>query len=733
MKSTLKKPKRSRKCWRKWLKKKAMPSDYFTCGGSKNSSTTIGSINELPLWLLQKWSRFLERGRSLKELGEAEKKNLTNLLQKNLRNDRVTQGFTRRRERNRNRLFASRTGTNISKSPEELNLTASVQDHRNRNKGRNRFRISKGKNDLATMKNFRKKSGKNRKEEICLAMTKPCNKKKYANLSKDFTETKNSQIAKISHSSKKTAFRNIQTAEPNRVRNAWIMHNKQKVLMQQEREEREQKIAKNMKKLQQQYCKIKKERLLKYIVCFGNNSELVRRVMETRHASWSEIPDNSKIYNFKWKPFSYGIRFEEISLYGHQQVVNHIFNHEEITMKDKLFHNISEYCKEHKMDVFKYVPPTFILDFNSKGFINDLCYLEKLFEVFRTEEANSEEFQLSTTEKPPPYSQDSLDNFPSDLEHHKSHIGEGNLWFLKLTKLNRGRGIYVFDSMDQLISLINECTESVEGHSIVKIYGKTSKSKKNYAKVPTLSTNLCMKDTLSQRDSVKYRSSIFVIQKYIERPLLIQGRKFDIRIWALYWNKRVHIFEEGYIRTACEPFSNQNTDVSNQYIHLTNNAIQKFAKNYGTYEEGNQLSFGQFQEHMEAQDPCFKIHPILKQIEDSVVMTFRSIEHTFMQRPKNHDKSCFEIFGYDFMIDEHLKVWLIECNTNPCIEESSKLLQRIIPRMIDDALNLVLDETFSTQEPNLKDRYDKPRVSQFPIPGYEDTCNLWKSVLTLSI
>ncbi len=34
-------------------------------------------------------------------------------------------------------------------------------------------------------------------------------------------------------------------------------------------------------------------------------------------------------------------------------------------------------------------------------------------------------------------------------------------------------------------------------------------------------------------------------------------------------------------------------------------------------------------------------------------------------------KYCFEIFGYDYIIDSDLNVWLIEVNTNPCIEESS--------------------------------------------------------------
>lgn len=43
-----------------------------------------------------------------------------------------------------------------------------------------------------------------------------------------------------------------------------------------------------------------------------------------------------------------------------------------------------------------------------------------------------------------------------DLSYLRTHVEQGNMWFLKLTKLNRGRGIYVFDSMKQLISLLNE-------------------------------------------------------------------------------------------------------------------------------------------------------------------------------------------------------------------------------------------------------------------------------------
>lgn len=57
-------------------------------------------------------------------------------------------------------------------------------------------------------------------------------------------------------------------------------------------------------------------------------------------------------------------------------------------------------------------------------------------------------------------------------------------------------------------------------------------------------------------------------------------------------------------------------------------------------------------------------------------------------------KYCIEIFGYDFMLDSDFNVWLIEVNTNPCLEESSNLLAQYIPRMVDDAFRLTLDVIF---------------------------------------
>ena len=67
------------------------------------------------------------------------------------------------------------------------------------------------------------------------------------------------------------------------------------------------------------------------------------------------------------------------------------------------------------------------------------------------------------------------------------------------------------------------------------------------------------------------------------------------------------------------------------------------------------------------------------------------MQSVFNKINKNGRKNCFEIFGYDFIIDEVYNPWLIEVNTNPCIEESSPMLEIYLPRMLDDAFKLTID------------------------------------------
>jgi D-alanine-D-alanine ligase-like ATP-grasp enzyme len=114
-------------------------------------------------------------------------------------------------------------------------------------------------------------------------------------------------------------------------------------------------------------------------------------------------------------------------------------------------------------------------------------------------------------------------------------------------------------------------------------------------------------------------------------------------------------------------------------MHLTNNAVQKYSTNYNSYCEGNQLSFDWFRKHLKTKNPELSFDDALKSMKEAVRITMQAAQNRM--DPFNR-KYCFEIFGYDFILDSELKPWLIEVNNNPCIEESSPLLASLLPRML---------------------------------------------------
>ena len=83
--------------------------------------------------------------------------------------------------------------------------------------------------------------------------------------------------------------------------------------------------------------------------------------------------------------------------------------------------------------------------------------------------------------------------------------------------------------------------------------------------------------------------------------------------------------------------------------------------------------------------------------------TFRATHEVIApSRELNHHS--FEIYGFDFMLDEDFKVYLIEVNTNPCLETSCPLLQKLIPDMVDSGLKIALDPLYPP--PSMSKRYN---------------------------
>lgn len=204
--------------------------------------------------------------------------------------------------------------------------------------------------------------------------------------------------------------------------------------------------------------------------------------------------------------------------------------------------------------------------------------------------------------------------------------------------------------------------------------------------------------------------TFWVVQKYLEKPLLYKKRKFDIRIWALFTAKNeVWFYDKGYLRTSSADFSLSD---ANNYTHLTNNCLQQHGDDYGKHEDGNTIGFEDFQVYLGMlyidksrifltfcppidetfPDLGIKIEEhFLPRMKDIVIDTFMCI-----RKQINNDKreNSFEFLGYDFMIDEDFRIWLIEVNSNPYIGIPNDYIRNMLPWMIDDMLKITLDPVF---------------------------------------
>lgn len=108
-----------------------------------------------------------------------------------------------------------------------------------------------------------------------------------------------------------------------------------------------------------------------------------------------------------------------------------------------------------------------------------------------------------------------------------------------------------------------------------------------------------IKEAIKKKEKHDDRSGkMYIIQEYVQNPLLSKKRKFDIRHFVLitcvngimkgYW------YKEGYARTSSFEYKKQNIGK----IHLTNDAIQKNLPKYGKYEKGNKLSYDELEEYL---------------------------------------------------------------------------------------------------------------------------------------
>lgn len=383
-------------------------------------------------------------------------------------------------------------------------------------------------------------------------------------------------------------------------------------------------------------------------------------------------------------------------------------------------------------NVFNYVPITFIVEVVQDG--NKVTFSDSFYKFVALHKLLDSSGNLPGKDREGrellPLLGDGKSARHSQYSMPECHFAGSNLWIVKPTGMNRGNGIHVFKDLPSL-------TQLVDAFLSAKVVIKKTKPAKDEASEnakadsagpETANSNQKSSEEVNNKKpkdeekkdvvsrAVKRK---FIVQKYIESPLLIHSRKFDIRMWVLVTHElNAYLFKEGYIRTSSSPFVIDLNDVDNKFVHLTNNAIQKHGEDYGKFEDGNQLSFAQFQDYINVAYPEKNVSVSKDLLPEMKNVIRKSILATRKSLNPERRKYTFELFGYDFIIDSDFNLWLIEVNTNPCLEESSDLLKTLLPRMVDDALKLTVDVLF-------------PPPSQsacgavYSVPGYSDQENMW--------
>lgn len=188
-----------------------------------------------------------------------------------------------------------------------------------------------------------------------------------------------------------------------------------------------------------------------------------------------------------------------------------------------------------------------------------------------------------------------------------------------------------------------------------------------------------------------YDGSPYVVSRYIENPLLVGGRKFDVRMYALvvsYRPLKVYMYSRGFARLCAAKYSMTSASLDDPVVHLTNVAVQKKGAEYNQ-RHGGKFPLKNLRMWLEATRGREATQRLFDLIDFIVVHSLRACQNVVAQ-----DKHCFECYGYDIMIDATLKPWLLEVNASPSLSCNTRKDRVMKTALINDILNVVIPPDF---------------------------------------
>lgn len=174
-----------------------------------------------------------------------------------------------------------------------------------------------------------------------------------------------------------------------------------------------------------------------------------------------------------------------------------------------------------------------------------------------------------------------------------------------------------------------------------------------------------------------------VVQKYVEIPLLINSNKFDIRQWVLVTSfdpLTIYFFNNCYLRLCQMSFT---LDSLEAHRHLANYSLQK---NVAKNQEDTVWSLSKFCDYLKSIGKHWG--EILPKIHYMVIKTLLSVKDSIESRPE-----CFELYGFDIILDNQFAPWLLEVNLSPACTERTEWLSEMLTKMGSGIVDILFGDT----------------------------------------
>ncbi|XP_028287248.1 tubulin polyglutamylase ttll6 [Parambassis ranga] len=227
-----------------------------------------------------------------------------------------------------------------------------------------------------------------------------------------------------------------------------------------------------------------------------------------------------------------------------------------------------------------------------------------------------------------------------------------------------------------------------------------------YTRAKKIKTYICKPDTGCQGKGIFITKSSkdiqpgehMICQVYISRPFVIDGYKFDLRIYVLVTScdpLSIFIYKEGLARFCTTKYNEPaHSNVDDVCMHLTNYSINKHSKNFvRDVDTGSKRKLSTLNKLLESKS-C-NTEKVWNDIEDVIIKTLISahpiLKHNYHTCFPNHTtgSACFEILGFDVLLDHQLRPWVLEVNHSPSFTTDSPLDCDVKDALLYDTLVLI--------------------------------------------